>query len=112
MKDKRVAALLIPLLIVNQSVFVAVHEYERTVMSHSYQIAIESNGQQEVVVENDSYGQYQKKQKREKFHSIEQRLATLEENSADLTKEGRGIQLGLILESMSGGVLYGEKANV
>lgn len=109
MKDKNFVWLLLPLFIANQSTFPIIEWDNKQEKPPEYQFEITDEGENEIIITNDTYEAHQAKIRRKKFQAIEQKMARLENEKPVLTATDKQIQLGQILASMSGGVLYGEK---
>lgn len=109
MKDKKIILWVLPFLITNQSVLpfwgMSVVNQEPV----NYQFDVSSDSENTIEINNDSNINYFKKLERKKFLEIEKRLADLEKEQTVFLNDENKVQLGMILASMSGGVLYGEK---
>ncbi|MBS7577112.1 MULTISPECIES: hypothetical protein [unclassified Enterococcus] len=109
MRDKKIILWVLPFLITNQSFFPFWNLLPDNQGPVNYQFDINSKSEHTITIDNDSNINYYQKLERRKFLEIEKRLANLEKEEGVLLNDEHEIQLGMILASMSGGVLFGRK---
>lgn len=107
MKDRYFTWMIIPFFLMNQVSYFPSESKNNEFQMYDFEIGSEEN---EIIVKNDSKETTNFLVQKKKFMSIEQRLATILQQP-ELTSKKATSELGRILESMSGGCLYGEKVN-
>jgi hypothetical protein len=104
-KDRTYTWVIIPFFLINQISFLPIITKREPLQVYEFEVGTEEN---EIIIENDPKKSSDYSAQKERFVSIEQRLTMLvEQPQLPSTKEQ--IKLGIILESMSGGILYGRK---
>lgn len=105
MKDKYFSWVVLPFFLINQLSFLPSEHTKEEAPVYAFEVGSNEN---EIVVENDSEKLAKYRKQKENFLSIEQQLTMLTEQPY-LPSNEKPIYLGKILESMSGGILYGRK---